>query len=67
HGDRRSGGTQDGRVPGEKLRPLDANSIQRACSHLPAVTGLPVPGSAPAATGHDLPERLAITVRGHQR
>jgi hypothetical protein len=27
----------------KKLRPLDANSVQRACSHLPAVTGSQYP------------------------
>lgn len=67
HGDRRSGGTQDGRVPGEKLRSPDANSIQRGLQSSTRGHRFPVPSAAPAATGHDLSERLAITGCGHQR
>ncbi len=50
-----------------KLRPLDANSIQRGLQSSTRGDRFPVPGSAPAATGHDLSEHLAITGRGHQR
>src|SRR5215469_5474204 len=50
-----------------KLRPLDANSIHRGLQSSTRGGRFPVPGSAPAATRHDLSERLAITGRGHQR
>ena len=50
-----------------KLRPLDANSIERGLQSSTRDRRFPVPGSAPAATGHVLSAHLAITGRGHQR
>jgi hypothetical protein len=51
----------------KKLRSLDANSIQRGLQSSTRGHRFPVPSSAPAATGHDLSERFAITGCGHQR
>ena len=45
----------------KKLQPFDANSIQRGLRSSTCGDRFPVPGSAPAATGHDLSEYLAIT------
>ena len=50
-----------------KLRPLDANSIERGLQSSTRDSRFPVPGSAPAATGHVPSEHLAITGRRHQR
>ena len=67
HGDRRSGGTRMAEFREIKLRPLDANSIERGLQSSTRDRRFPVPGSAPAATGHVLSAHLAITGRGHQR
>ena len=45
----------------KKLRPLDANSVQRGLQSSTGGDRFPARGSAPAATGRDLSEHLAIT------